>query len=290
MPTDDALELLKAAGMSGYEAKAYVALLRADGPVNGYEVAKSSGVPRSTVYETLAKLVARGAAFEVQGPSTGAAYVALPAEALIGRLDRDRSVTIKGLADVLPTLVEPRETHLVQHVHGTGHVIARAVDVIAGARRTIFASLWPEEVESLRTALDDAVARDVDVSLICFGEIDEPIGRCYSHRYSTPDVVLARLGRRIFTVVADHAAVLIGGIEDGDVWGMWSDDPAVTLVAAEYVRHDIALQLIGGRLEDAGLGDYWRTDPELERLRDASGVPGSVRRLAAGRPPAGVTS
>lgn len=278
MQTDKAIDLLKAAGLSGYEAKAYIALIRAAGPVNGYEVAKSSGVPRSTVYETLAKLVARGAAFEVQGPSSGAAYVALPAEALIGRLDRERSVTIEGLADVLPTLVEQRETHLVQHVHGTRQVLARAVDVIAGADGTVFASLWPDEVESLRPALLAATARGVDVSLICFGEIDEPVGRMYSHRYSTPDVVRARLGRRIFTVVADHAAVLIGGIDDGDMWGMWSDDPAVTLVAAEYVRHDIALQLIGTRLEEAGLGDYWRTDPDLERLRDASGTPGRVQR------------
>ena len=37
-------------------------------PLNGYEVAKRSGVPRSTVYETLAKLVGRGAAYEVREP------------------------------------------------------------------------------------------------------------------------------------------------------------------------------------------------------------------------------
>ena len=49
-----------------HEAKAYVALVAAGGPLNGYEAAKRSGVPRSTVYETLAKLVARGAAFEVR--------------------------------------------------------------------------------------------------------------------------------------------------------------------------------------------------------------------------------
>ena len=55
--TDRALELLKDAGLSGYEGKAYLALLAAGEPLNGYEVAKASGVPRSTVYETLGKLV-----------------------------------------------------------------------------------------------------------------------------------------------------------------------------------------------------------------------------------------
>ena len=65
--SEQAQELLKGAGLSGYEAKAYLALLAGGEPMNGYEVAKASGVPRSTVYETLGKLVARGAAFEVNG-------------------------------------------------------------------------------------------------------------------------------------------------------------------------------------------------------------------------------
>lgn len=257
--------------MSGYEAKAYVALLGADGPANGYEVAKASGVPRSTVYETLAKLVARGAAFEVPDVTGGAGYVALPADALIGRLDRDRTETIDGLAGVLPSLVGRRETHVVQHVHGLDNVVARIVDVMEAARHTLWASLWPDEVETLRSALVAAAGRGVDVSLIAFGEVSLPVGRVYAHRYSQPDVVLERLGRRIFTVVADHDAALIGGIDAAGHWGVWSDDPAVALVAAEYVRHDIALQLIGARLDEVGLGDYWTSDPDLERLRDSSG-------------------
>ena len=65
---------------------------------------------------------------------------------------------------------------------------------------------------------------------------------------------------------------MIAGIDRNDVWGMWSDDPAVALVAAEYVRHDIALQLIGERMHDTGMEDFWLTDPEIERLRSASGI------------------
>lgn len=263
--------------MSGYEAKAYIALLTAGEPLNGYEVAKSSGVPRSTVYETLAKLVGRGAAFEVKSTGNGVDYVALPFESLLGRLRRDLSSTIDGLADVLPALVAPRDAHVVQHVHGLAEVVTRATDVIESARADLFVSLWPDEIEHLRPALVAASERRVDVSMISFGELADPIGRSYVHHYSEPDVVLERLGCRIFTVVADRDAVLIGGIDGSEVWGMWSDDPAVALVAAEYVRHDIALQLIGDRLRDAGLGDFWATDPELERLRSTARVAPSLR-------------
>lgn len=271
--------------MSGYESKAYLALLQAAAPLNGYEVAKASGVPRSTVYETLAKLVARGAAFEVNEPGNGTAYLALPSEALVGRLRRDLSSTIDGLAEVLPTLGGRRDTHLVQHVHGADGVLERTVDVIDGAQLDVFASLWPDEYDQLLPALERAVERGVDVSVITFGDVERRVGRHFEHHFSEPEVVLERLGCRIFTVVADRDAATIGGVDDGDVWCLWSDDPAVALVAAEYVRHDMALQLIGARLRESGLEEFWLTDPDLERLRAAAAVAGPLRRLAPDQSP-----
>jgi len=61
--------------------------------------------------------------------------------------------------------------------------------------------------------------------------------------------------------------VVIAGRTPDVVWGIWSDDPVVSLVAAEHVRHDIALQLVATRLEEAGLGDFWLDNPDLEALR-----------------------
>jgi sugar-specific transcriptional regulator TrmB len=280
MDREPALRLLQEAGMSGYEAKAYVALLAHSSQMNGYEVAKASGVPRSTVYETLSKLVARGAAFEVKGESGAVSYVALPAEALVGRLRRELSGTIDGLATVLPALARLPETRVVTQLQGGTAVLERAADVVEGAQVSVFVSVWPDAAAALRGPIERAVARGVDVSTLVFGPIEQLAGRMYVHRFSTPEVVLERLGRRVVTVVADHAAVLIAAVDPGDTWGIWSDDPAVALVAAEYVRHDIALQLIAERARDTGLGGFWDTDPELERLRSAS-------RLAAPSRPSG---
>ena len=143
--TDRALELLKDAGLSGYEGKAYLALLAAGEPLNGYEVAKASGVPRSTVYETLGKLVARGAAFEVTDAATAVSYVPLPADALIGRLRRQTHETIGGLESVLPTVGKAFQARVVQHLTGHDDVINRAIDVIESAARTLWLSVWPHE-------------------------------------------------------------------------------------------------------------------------------------------------
>ena len=54
------LSNLVAAGFSEYEAKVYLALL-SEHPATGYQISKSSGVPRSMVYEALGRLHNRGA-------------------------------------------------------------------------------------------------------------------------------------------------------------------------------------------------------------------------------------
>ena len=142
--------------MSGYEAKAYVALLAHSSQMNGYEVAKASGVPRSTVYETLSKLVARGAAFEVKGESGAVSYVALPAEALVGRLRRELSGTIDGLATVLPALARLPETRVVTQLQGGTAVLERAADVVEGAQVSVFVSVWPDAAAALQHAGEPA--------------------------------------------------------------------------------------------------------------------------------------
>jgi hypothetical protein len=44
------------------------------------------------------------------------------------------------------------------------------------------------------------------------------------------------------------------------------------MVAAEYVRHDIALQIIGQKLDEAGLGEFWLRDAALEHLRSGAAL------------------
>jgi sugar-specific transcriptional regulator TrmB len=268
--TERTVELLKDAGFSGYEAKAYIALLASGVPVNGYEVAKASGVPRSTVYETLGKLVARGAAFEVKVDSDAVSYVPLAVDALIGRLRRQTHSTIDGLERALPQIGAAVTARVVQHLSGRADVIARSIDVIESAKRSVWLSIWPDESVEFVSAVDQAIARGVDSFTIAYGDVGSLAGRVYTHSFSAPDVVLERLGCRMSIVIADHDQAVIAGFTGDDVWGIWSDDRVVALLAAEHVRHDIALQLTAEHLEAVGLTDFWARDPDLEALRDAA--------------------
>lgn len=276
MPPDDIVEQLRGIGMSGYEAKVYVALVAAGEPLNGYELAKRSGVPRSTVYETVAKLVLRGSAFEVNVPESGTAYLPLPVESLLARLRRDVNESIDALATSLPLISAPKDAHLIQQVRGRQQVMNRAVDVIAGARTDLLVSIWPEEVGFVVDELKTAAARRVEVTTIVFGKADllAGTGTVYEHRFSSPEVVLDRLGCRLFAFVADRTSVLTAGAVGNETWGMWCDDPAMALVVAEYIRHDMAIQSIFQRNTSKSLREYWTTAPDLDRLRAAVGSPG----------------
>lgn len=282
MSQQSVIEELQRLGMSGYEAKAYVALVGAGTPLNGYEVAKRSGVPRSTVYETLSKLVGRGAAYEVRAGEASVGYICLPPSALLDRMRREFDHSIDTLRSALPQVAAPPQVRLMHSLADRSSLLARAEDVVAAARNDLFLSGWPQEVESLKPLVRRAAEEGVDVSVVSFGEDREPVGHTIAHRFSTPEVVLENLGCRLLVVSADREQAVIGGIVNGDAWGVYTDDPAVVLVAVEYVRHDIAMHLIAEKFDLEDFEQFWTSDPALHRLRADHGAPAALLRHSAG--------
>lgn len=287
MSQQSVIEELQRLGMSGYEAKAYVALVAAGLPLNGYEVAKRSGVPRSTVYETLAKLVARGAAYEVRtGEAKSGGYISLPPNVLLDRMRRDFDQSVDALRGALAEVASPPQVRLIHNLSDRASMLARAEDVIAAARKDLFLSAWPSELEPLKPAARRAEADGIDVSVVIFGEDPEPVGQTIPHRFSTPEVVLENLGCRLLVVCADREQAVIGGVVNGDAWGVYTDDPAIVLVAVEYVRHDIAMHLIAEKFAPDDFESFWSADPAVVRLRADHGAPAALLKRGS-RSPAG---
>src|SRR5690348_11035601 len=103
------VERLTRLGFSLYEAKAYVGLL-VSGEQTGYGLSNLTGVPQPKVYETLRRLVERGAVIQtVEKPAT---YSAIPAEQLLNALDSDFKLRLreakKDLEQLWPQITEDR--------------------------------------------------------------------------------------------------------------------------------------------------------------------------------------
>ncbi len=274
--TERIIGQLRSLGLSGYEAKAYLALIGAGGPLNGYEVAKRSGVPRSTVYEALGKLVGRGAAFEVRSSASTTSYLPLPPDALLRRLREEFERSMDGLAAALPAVAKPPTRPITHHISGRGAVLIRAADLIAEATEELHVSGWAADLADLAPALRDADRRSVEISVLRFGSSATAavVGTAFEHVFAEPDVVLERVGCRLLLLAADRREVLIGATVGGSTWASYSDDPAVVLVAVEFIRHDIGFQVLAGRIGVAEVEAIFGSDPILQRLQRGRGGPG----------------
>src|SRR5450631_77923 len=98
----DPAEALVSLGLSEYEARAYVALARY-GSLNGYEVAKRSGVPRPNIYAVLERLERRRIVVAVrEGDATR--YSARPQDEFVSRLRREHELVFDRATAALAEL------------------------------------------------------------------------------------------------------------------------------------------------------------------------------------------
>src|SRR2546423_13803109 len=98
----EAAVFLQKLGFTEYEARAYVALLQRS-PLNGYELAKASGIPRPNIYAVLQKLEERTAAVRLES-AAGTRYIPVAPEKLTqqpsAQFEDVLSVARQSLAEV----------------------------------------------------------------------------------------------------------------------------------------------------------------------------------------------
>jgi sugar-specific transcriptional regulator TrmB len=261
---DEAVSQLQSLGMSGYEAKAYLALIAASEPLTGYEVAKKSGVPRSAIYETLDKLLTNGSAFEVRTSADSVSHVALPPDSLLRRLRDQFQGSLDILDGLLPTLTETAPRAVSHHLNGPAAVLARAIDVIHRARDEILLLASPEELTEFEPALRAAETRDVRITVVTAGTSEISVGTSVNLMVpqQNPSSTNPTAGPRLVILVADGAELVVGGLEPDGV-GLFSDNPPVVAVATELVRHNVALQLLAAAFGAEKINDVLAADPVL---------------------------
>lgn len=120
-------------GFSPYEADIYLALQR-EGPANGSQLARRSGVPRSMAYQALDRLVEKGAV--LIAPGSPANYAPVSPEEFFGRLQKEHAARCEALMRGLPEIAADRGDRLVWNLSGLEAVRARAREMYfrAGGR------------------------------------------------------------------------------------------------------------------------------------------------------------
>jgi sugar-specific transcriptional regulator TrmB len=241
---EKAANSLQALGFSAYEAGAYLALLR-EKTATGYQISRVSGIPRSRVYETLERLVAKGYAVILQAEPVQ--YAPLEAKQLLERLQERFDGTVSSLETELENIGAGAEPESIWNLQGQEAILKRAQAMIGKARESIYLVAWAQLIHEVQPGLEAAIERGVRVLVISCGEITGVPGIHYSH--AMEGHIVCQDDSSI-NLVMDGAEVLLGETRPADrCRGAWSRNGGLIHITEEYIRHEVYLHKIIGRLK-----------------------------------------
>jgi sugar-specific transcriptional regulator TrmB len=223
-------------GFTGYEAKAYVSLLQ-NYPVTRYELSKSSGVPRSAIYDVIRRLESYGA---VSVMSTNPEkYVPLPPEQFLKMLEHRYSQRLevfrKSISEI-QTNIEPEQ---LWNLTGYNNLILKAQEMIKSANSEIYLSAWKREIIELEKYLHDAEQRGVKIVVFSFTSIPR-IGRVFS--YDIDEQKLEKVWEHKIILVRDHEELLMGEANrEVQRKAAWTLNKAIVQIAENHIILDITL-------------------------------------------------
>ena len=237
-------ERLTQLGFSQYEARTYVGLLMSAG-ATGYSVANDTGVPQPKVYETLRRLVQRGAA--VLTSERPARYSAVPPQVLLSALEKEFGAKVKAARDSLESLpgrpVSDGRVAL-SRLDNFATATDRAIDALSRAHSRVDLRGRTEELKGRAGAVDEAAGRGVQFVIVHFGRLpfQPPRGQVMRHA-STEGTLYASRKARHLALVVDSRWALWALARDGREWEvMFGEFPLAASLVKSYIRHDLFVQ------------------------------------------------
>lgn len=258
-----AIREMERLGFSSYEARTYVALLEAQ-PANGYDLAKLSGVPTSKIYETLKRLVVKGAA--LASATEPVVYRATNPEELIAHFQRESDRTLRVLSESLMDFEIAPVGGVVWRLQGERIIRRHLLDLAGRATRDLHLSLWPTEADYIADPVARARERGVAIWAASFGP-SRLAGDGVYYMQTCGETSSVRLGRRLTVAVADEREALVAEFSDGaEPYGALTDDASLALIAREFIEHDILCTVLIEALGPERVAALRRGYPRLADL------------------------
>jgi len=222
---------------SQYESKAYLALLK-QGQVTGYELAKNSGIPASKIYAVLSKLLEKEVILALD--SEPVRYTPIPPDDIISRFQGNYQRTFDALSSGLNEVYknESVDDNYIWNLSGRAEIMRRIIEFIKNANKSIYLSVWDEEVEEIHGSLRDTSERGVKMSIVHFGEMHLGVGEEFRHGREH-QIRQQRGARRIALEVDGEKVILAHFMENGGSDAFWTNNKGVVLLTRDYIIHDI---------------------------------------------------
>lgn len=253
----DWIDQLIALGMTEYESKVYLALLR-EHPATGYQLGKAAGIPRSMVYEALGRLEARGAVLKTS-EEKAMLYRPVAPDTLLDRYEQEMQSRVRSLrSGLVPLYNRQDESGKLWNFRGRKETLASAAELITNAKHELMMVLTDADVEELGDLLAGAHERGVTLGVMLTGKAEFSLGQVVRH--PPRETELHRMGETLI-IVADEQEFLIAGGHTNTMATVTTNANMV-LIARQFIWMELFAQRIFAKLGDDLLAEL---DPEDRR-------------------------
>ena len=255
-------ERLSTIGLSEYESRAYVALLSKN-PVTAYEVAKTSGIPTSKIYEVLSRLSEKKVVSTL-GEDGARKYMPVDPDEFIADFKSSMETNLKALEEDLSQLSKKSAISYIWNILDHDYLMEKAHRTILDARGSLLVSIWKEELKLLEAFFKTAEAKGVRIAMVHFGKPEVRIGQVYPHPIE--ETLYKEKGGRGLVIVADSETALMSTIYKNDrVEGAWSTNRGFVMLAEDYIKHDVYIMKVVRRFNRELIEKF---GPRYEKMRD----------------------
>lgn len=197
----DIVELLTQFTLTRQEASIYLTLL-SEGNLNGYEVAKITGISRSNTYTSLAALVEKGGAFVTEGSTIR--YTSVPIEEFCNNRIRKLQEIKQELINSIPQKRDGVEGYIT--IKGKSHILNKMRNMISEAKERVYISVSEQILDFILAEIKHAIDKDIKMTLIT------NVPFCLEGA----TVYFAEKSRQQISLIVDSTNVLTGDIDDGE--------------------------------------------------------------------------
>lgn len=249
-------------GFTEYESKVFVALVRQH-PATGYQISKSSGVPRSMVYETLSRLHSRGVVLQtVEGRTT--LYRPLPPHMLLDRHEADHKQLVQNLRSGLDVLYRAKPDERVWTISGRMAALTYAAQMIRQASDAVYLVLTDQDLDVLRPEVEAACSRDIPISTLLTGQGKLNCGRMAYHPPLESE--LQELTDMLLVAIENGETLIASAGSSREMKATITCNPDLVLIARQFVWMELFTQRIYHRLGSELLDQL---DPEDRQIFDS---------------------
>ncbi|HEY5558080.1 TrmB family transcriptional regulator [Acetobacterium sp.] len=197
----DIVERLTQFDLTRHEASIYLTLI-SEGDLNGYEVAKATGIARSNAYTSLASLVEKGGAFVIEESTIR--YTPVPIEEFCENKIRKLQESKKDLIKSIPKKRDVVEGYIT--IKGEKNILNKLKNMILEAQERVYLSVSGQILETVLSDIKNAIGKGTKMVIITNGPFCLEGATVYITEQPLQQIRL----------IADSTNVLIGDMNNGE--------------------------------------------------------------------------